>query len=75
MRPKPAINFSRYGFNLAPHDKAVCISETSMDGTPSYVELHDMPGNGTGCEEGLEVIQGTLRAEGAIQFSEAGSVG
>jgi hypothetical protein len=24
---------------FSPHDKAVCISETSMDGTPSYVEL------------------------------------
>jgi hypothetical protein len=24
---------------FSSHDKAVCISETSMDGTPSYVEL------------------------------------
>jgi hypothetical protein len=24
---------------FSPHDKAVCISETSMDATPSYVEL------------------------------------
>jgi hypothetical protein len=24
---------------FSPHDKAVCITETSMDGTPSYVEL------------------------------------
>lgn len=24
---------------FSAHDKAVCISETSMDGTPSYVEL------------------------------------
>jgi hypothetical protein len=24
---------------FGPHDKAVCITETSMDGTPSYVEL------------------------------------
>jgi hypothetical protein len=24
---------------FGPHDKAVCISEASMDGAPSYVEL------------------------------------
>ena len=24
---------------FSPHDKAVCMSETSTDGTPSYVEL------------------------------------
>ena len=26
-------------FQFSPHDKAVCISETSINGTPSYVEL------------------------------------